>query len=122
MKDKRSNEYDNQTMQNEKHIIWINDEIEVDQVMQEKENPSLQIKISRIIKECDKTDENKTKHILQHLHIQRKKWHLHNINFIYWSFYCFNDKFKKNLDVPQMTRCLLFHFQLIFIFVNPRKN
>jgi hypothetical protein len=59
MKDKRSNEYDNQTMQNEKHIICINDEIEVDQVMKEKENPSLQIKINRIVKECDKIDEKK---------------------------------------------------------------
>jgi len=72
MKDKRSNEYDNQTMQNEKHIICINDEIEVGQVMQERENPTLQIKISRIGKECDKIDEKKTKHILQHLHIQKK--------------------------------------------------
>jgi len=92
MKDKRSNEYDNQTMQNEKHIICTNDEIEVDQVMQERENPNLKIKISRVAKECDKTDEKNTKHILQHLHIQRKKWHPHNRNVIYWSFYCVNDK------------------------------
>jgi hypothetical protein len=62
VKDGRSNEYNNQTMQNEKHIICINDEIEVDQVMEEKENPSLQTKVSRVSKECDK---KKTIHILQ---------------------------------------------------------
>ncbi len=56
-----SNEYDNQTMKNEKHIICINDEIEVDQVMEERENPSLQTKISIVSRECD---EEKSKHIL----------------------------------------------------------
>jgi hypothetical protein len=121
MKDKSSNKYHNQIMKNENHIICINDEIEIDQVMQERENPSLQIKISRIAKECDKTNENKTKHILQHLHIQRKNWHLHNRNVIYWSFYCVNEKSKVNLDVIQMMHCLLFHFQPI-IFMNPRKQ
>jgi hypothetical protein len=44
----RSNEYDNQTRQNEKPIIHINYEIEVDQIMEEKEFPSLQIEISKI--------------------------------------------------------------------------
>ncbi len=44
----RSNEYDNQTMQNENHIIRINDEIEIDQVMEKKENPSLQTEISKV--------------------------------------------------------------------------
>jgi hypothetical protein len=40
----RSNEDDNQPMQNEKPIIRINDETKVDQMMEERENPSLQIK------------------------------------------------------------------------------
>ncbi len=62
MKDGKSNEYNNQTMQNEKHIICINDETEVDQVMEEKENPSLQTKVGRVSRECDK---KKTIHILQ---------------------------------------------------------
>jgi hypothetical protein len=48
VKDGRSNEYNNQTMQNEKHIICINDETKVDKVMEEKENPSLQTKVSRV--------------------------------------------------------------------------
>jgi hypothetical protein len=62
VKDGSSNEYNNQTMQNEKHIICINDETEVDQVMEEKENPSLQTKVSRVLREYDK---KKTIHILQ---------------------------------------------------------
>jgi hypothetical protein len=37
-----SNEFNNQTMQIEKYIICINDEIEVNQVKEERENPSLQ--------------------------------------------------------------------------------
>jgi hypothetical protein len=37
----RSTEHDNQTMQNEEYIICRNDETEVDQVMEERENPSL---------------------------------------------------------------------------------
>jgi hypothetical protein len=47
---KRSNEYDNQTMQNGEYIICRNDETKVDQVMEERESPSLQTKISRILK------------------------------------------------------------------------
>jgi HD superfamily phosphohydrolase YqeK len=47
-----SNEYDNQTIQNEEPIIYISDKIEVDQIMEEKKNPSLQIEISRVSKVC----------------------------------------------------------------------
>ncbi len=72
-------------MQTEKYIICINDETKVNQVKEEKENPSLQIKVGRVSGEFD---EKKTKHILQHLRTQRKKWCLHNINafccFFYW--------------------------------------
>jgi hypothetical protein len=46
----RSNEYDNQTTQNEEPTIYISDEIKVDQIMEERENPSLQIEISRVSK------------------------------------------------------------------------
>jgi hypothetical protein len=28
---------------------------------------------------------------LQKLHIQRKMWRGHNINALFWSFYCVND-------------------------------
>jgi hypothetical protein len=35
-----SNEYDNQTIQNEEPTIYISDEIKVDQIMEERENPS----------------------------------------------------------------------------------
>jgi len=76
----RLNEYDNQTRKNEKPIIHINYEIEVDQVMEGKENPSLQIEISRVSRLCEETNEEKTKHILEQLQIQRKKWHFHNKN------------------------------------------
>jgi hypothetical protein len=65
----RSNEYDNQTRQNEKPIIHINYEIEVDQIMEEKEFPSLQIEISKVSRLCEETDEEKTKHILEQLQI-----------------------------------------------------
>jgi hypothetical protein len=68
----RSNEYDNQTMQNEKPIIQINDETKADQIMEEWENPSLQTKIIRISRVCEKTNEENTKHILEQLQIQRK--------------------------------------------------
>jgi hypothetical protein len=68
----RSNEYNNQTLQNEEPIIRINDETKVDQIMEERENPSLQTKISKVSRVCEKTDEEKTKHILEQLQIQRK--------------------------------------------------
>jgi hypothetical protein len=35
--------------------------------MEESENLSLQIEISKVSKECDKTNKKKTKHILQQL-------------------------------------------------------
>jgi hypothetical protein len=53
-----SNEFNNQTMQIEKHIICINGEIEVNQVMEERENLSLHIKVSRVSR---KFDEHKIK-------------------------------------------------------------
>jgi hypothetical protein len=43
-----SNEYN--TIQNEEPTIYINDEIEVDQLMEERENPSFQIEISSLSK------------------------------------------------------------------------
>ncbi len=57
-------------MQNEEHIICINDEIEVDYVLEEKEiNTSLQTKVNTVSTKCD---EKKIKHILQQLQTQRK--------------------------------------------------
>jgi hypothetical protein len=44
-------------MQNEEHIICINDEIGVDQVMEKRENQSLQTEISS--RECDKTNKER---------------------------------------------------------------
>jgi len=44
-------------MQNEEYIIFRNDEIEVDQVMEERGNPSLQTEISRISKVFKEIDE-----------------------------------------------------------------
>ncbi len=58
----RSNEFNNQTMQIEKYIICMNYEIEVNQVREERENPSLQTKVSRMSRKCD---EKKTKQTLQ---------------------------------------------------------
>jgi hypothetical protein len=85
-----------------KYIICIIDEIKINQVKEERENPSLQIKVNRVLWEFD---EAKTKQILQHLQIQRKKWHFHNSNALSWYFYCVNDNLKIKLDVPQMMRC-----------------
>ncbi len=62
----RWNEYDNQTMQNEKPVIFIN-ETEVDQIMEERKNPSLQIEISKVLGVKQETNENKTKCILEQL-------------------------------------------------------
>jgi hypothetical protein len=55
----RSNEFNNQTMQIEKYIICINDEIEVNQVREEIKNPSLQIEVSRVSREFDEKKLNK---------------------------------------------------------------
>jgi hypothetical protein len=44
----RSTDFNNQMMQIEKYIICINDEIKVNQVREEKENPSLQTKVSSV--------------------------------------------------------------------------
>jgi hypothetical protein len=49
-------------MQIEIYIICINDEIEVNQVKEERENPSLQIEASRVSREFD---EKKIKQSLQ---------------------------------------------------------
>jgi hypothetical protein len=96
------------------HQECHNYETKVNQVKEEKENPSLQIKVGRMLREFD---EKKTKHILQHLQTQRKKWCLHNIN----AFCCFFIEYcvylKVNLDVLQMMLCLLCHYQPVF-FVN----
>ncbi len=62
----RWNEYDNQTMQNEKLEIFIN-ETEVDQIMEERKNPSLQIEISKVLGLKQEINENKTKCILEQL-------------------------------------------------------
>ncbi len=64
-------------MQTKEYIIYINDEIEVNQVHEERENPSLQIKVSRI---SWISNEEKIKQILQQLQTQRKKWCPHNKN------------------------------------------
>jgi hypothetical protein len=56
-----SHEFNNQTIQIEKYIMCINYEIEVNQVKEERVNPSLQTKVSRVSKEFDV---KKTKHIL----------------------------------------------------------
>jgi hypothetical protein len=58
----RSNDFNNYTMQMEEYIICINDEIKVNQVREERENPSLQSEVSRISQE---SNEKKTKQILQ---------------------------------------------------------
>jgi hypothetical protein len=114
----RSNEFNNQTMQTEKYIICINDETEVNQIKEERNNPSLQTKVSRVLR---KFDEEKTKKILQQLQIQRKKWRPHNRNALCWSLNCVNDNLKVNLDVPQMMGCLLCYSQPI-ISMNSRKQ
>jgi hypothetical protein len=55
-----SNEFNNQTMQIEKYIICINDEIKINQV-RERENPSLQTEGSRVSR---KFNEEKIKQIV----------------------------------------------------------
>jgi hypothetical protein len=50
---KRSNGFNNQTMQIEKYIICINYEIEINQVREERENPSPQTKVNRMSRELD---------------------------------------------------------------------
>ncbi len=52
-------------MQNEEYIICRNDETKVDQVMEERENPSLQTEINRNLKVCEEIDEEQIKHILE---------------------------------------------------------
>jgi hypothetical protein len=69
----RSTEYDNQTMQNEEYITCRNDETKVDQVMEERENPSLQTEINIISKVFEEIDEKNIKHILEQLQFKRKK-------------------------------------------------
>ncbi len=59
-------------MQNDNIIIHINYDIEVDQIMEEKENPSLQTKISRVSRLCEKVDEENTKHILEQYKFKEK--------------------------------------------------
>jgi hypothetical protein len=53
-------------MQNEKLEIFIN-ETEVDQIMEERKNPSLQIEISKVLGLKQEINENKTKCILEQL-------------------------------------------------------
>jgi REP element-mobilizing transposase RayT len=53
-----SNEFNNQTLQTEEYIVCINDEIKINQVREESENPSLQIEVSKVLGEFN---EEKTK-------------------------------------------------------------
>jgi hypothetical protein len=65
----RISEYDNQTMQNEKLVIFIN-ETKVDQVMEKRENSSLQIEINKALGVKGETNEDKTKCIWEQLQMQ----------------------------------------------------
>ncbi len=65
----RISEYDNQTMQNEKLVIFIN-ETKVDQVMEKRENSSLQIEINKVLGVREETNEDKTKCIWEQLQMQ----------------------------------------------------
>jgi hypothetical protein len=60
----RSNEFNNQKMQIKEYTICVNDEIEVNQIKEERENPSLQTEVSRML---GISNEEKIKLILQHL-------------------------------------------------------
>ncbi len=50
---KGSNEFNNQTMQIEEYIICINDDTDVNQIREERENSSLQIKVNIMLEEFD---------------------------------------------------------------------
>jgi hypothetical protein len=54
-----SNEFNNQKMQTKAYIICINDEIEVNQISEEIENPNLQIEVSRMSRKSDEKKINK---------------------------------------------------------------
>ncbi len=73
----------------------------------------MQIEISRVLRKCDEIDKEKTKHILEQLQIQRRKWCPRNRNALCWSFYCINDTSKVNPDAPQMMHCLLCHQPIV---------
>jgi hypothetical protein len=55
-------DFNNQILQTKKYIICINDETKVNQVKEERENPTLQIEVSKVSSEFD---EKKIKQILQ---------------------------------------------------------
>jgi hypothetical protein len=91
-------------MQIEEYRICINDDTEVNQVWEERKNPSLQIEVSKVIGEIMKRKLNR---FYNSCKLKEKKWHPHNRNALCWSFYYVNDNLKVNLDVPQMMCCLL---------------
>jgi hypothetical protein len=68
----RLSEYDNQTMQNEELVIFIN-ETEVDQVMEERKNPSLQIEISKVLGIREQTNEIKLNEFWNNYKCNEKK-------------------------------------------------
>jgi len=47
------------------------------------------------------------------LYVQKNMWKNHNINAIYWAFYCINDNQKVNVKVSQTMRCILCYNNLV---------
>jgi hypothetical protein len=69
-------------MQNEEHIICINDEIEVDQIMKEMEIQICKVKLIELKKIVMKRSLNTFCNSCK----LKEKWHLHNKNSFCWSF------------------------------------
>ncbi len=92
-------------MQNEEAILFISEtkiEKKMDRIQQ---NPSLQIesnKISGVNEENLQITKEKTKQILEQLHLQRKNWQSHNKNALCWSLYYVNYSAKVSLETRQI--------------------
>jgi hypothetical protein len=90
-------------MENVPHCEAFRNEIQIETILLEEENPNLQTQE----KVVQKNEMEITKLQLEEFMNQRKKWRGHNINALCWLFYCANDNKKIDNKCHQLMRCFL---------------
>ncbi len=70
----------------------------------------------------EKNGEQIMKENLQELHVQRKNWRGHNINFLCWAFYYVNDGKEVEIWFHQVMRCIMCYDNVVNILNSRTKK